>query len=66
MSQRMEVPLPGNLILRSALSPERNFPTLLLKHETSDHLLSLCCKIRTVALNLLRLFDRENVNQTRS
>lgn len=52
MGQRLEVPLPGCLIVRSELLPERIFPTPVLNHETSDHLLSLVDKIRTVALKI--------------
>ena len=63
MGQRLEVPLPGCLILRSELLPERIFPTPVLNHETSDHLLSLVNVIRTVALNSSPLFDDPNVNQ---
>ena len=52
MGQRLEVPLPGNLTVRSDMFPERIFPTPVLNHETSDHLLSLVDKIRTVALKI--------------
>lgn len=52
MGQRLEVPLPGRLIARSESLPERIFPTPVLNHETSDHLLSLVDKIRTVALKI--------------
>ncbi|WP_417593409.1 hypothetical protein, partial [Parasphingorhabdus sp.] len=53
----------GCLIARSDLPPERIFPTPVLNHETSDHLLSLVNKTRTVALKFSPLFDDSNVNQ---
>lgn len=62
MGQRLEVPLPGCLTVRSDLPPERIFPTPVLNHETSDHLLSLVDKIRTLALYILRCSMVTGVN----